>query len=107
MAHSQKRIGGPGVRTCLERGTVIGNLDCDDASVNKNASNGAITLFGTGKPATGVAAVVLGATRNWSADPALYRSGFRPRRRPTMMPHVSARSPAASSWGTRRRWSKG
>ncbi|HYO68660.1 MAG TPA: Hint domain-containing protein, partial [Archangium sp.] len=63
------------IRTCLARGTVSGNLDCDYATVKRN-SDGTFTVhppFTSG--ATGVAAVDRLASQNagqWRADASQY-----------------------------------
>jgi hypothetical protein len=43
------------IRTCLERGSLTGNLDCDYASVRRDAVTGVLTPFAGGY--TGIAAV--------------------------------------------------
>lgn len=76
ITHPQERINAVPevtIRTCLERGTVAGNLDCDYASVYKNPTTGVITPYApNGAAPTGIAAVKLPATTTWAADPALY-----------------------------------
>jgi len=63
------------IRSCLERGAVYGNLDCDYASVYRNPITGTLTPYAAanGAAPTGVAAVKLPVVNNtWQADPALY-----------------------------------
>jgi Hom_end-associated Hint len=77
VSHPQDRLITPEntIRSCLERGTTVGNLDCDYASVVRDPTTGAITPFygsATSNTPTGVAAVKLPAGTTWAADPALY-----------------------------------
>lgn len=62
------------VRTCLERGTATGNLDCDYASVQKNA-DGSLTLNPSSP--TGIAAINKTTSQaasppQWKADASKY-----------------------------------
>lgn len=75
--HPRELIGGNlagnAIRTCLERGSATGALDCDYALANKNPTTGAVTAFAGGY--TGVAAVDSAASltaARWKPDTAAY-----------------------------------
>lgn len=62
-----ERIGGPPIRTCLERGSAFGNLDCDYASVNKQG----VTIRPFTRPYTGMSSINVAASNaqgQWVAE---------------------------------------
>ncbi|RKH59013.1 hypothetical protein D7V93_15725 [Corallococcus llansteffanensis] len=66
-------IAGNAIRTCLERGSATGALDCDYALANKNPTTGVINAFAGSY--TGVAAVNAAASLSaarWKPDTAAY-----------------------------------
>jgi hypothetical protein len=58
------------IRSCLERGAALGNLDCDYSSANKDPNTGVVSGFR--QPYTGVAAVDPVASGNGKWKPGQY-----------------------------------